>query len=163
MSTRRSTEEGHSRKFLVVMDNTEECERALYFAGRRAAHSGGTLLVLTVIEPAEFQHWMGVEAIMREEAMQEARALLDRAVEMAVESLGVEPETAVREGYASQEILALIEEDQDIAVLVLGAGVDGEGPGPLVAGFANNNAAPLPIPVTIVPGSLTNQELDAIT
>lgn len=160
---RRSTEEGHKRKFLVVIDDTVECDRALYFAARRADRSGGALVILTVIPPADFQHWMGVEQIMREEALEEARALIERAAESARDHTNIEPECVVREGYAADEIQALIDEDEDIAILVLGAASGKEGPGPLVSLFANRGAAALSIPVTVVPGTLSNEDLEALS
>ena len=160
---RRSTEEGHKRKFLVVIDNTDECDRALFFASRRADRSGGALVILTIIPPADFQHWMGVEQIMREEALEEANALIDRAAESARSYATIEPEKVVREGYAAEEVHALIDEDEDIAILVLAAGSDKEGPGPLVTWFANRGAAALSIPVTVVPGTLSNEDLEALS
>lgn len=160
---RRSTEEGHKRKFLVVIDDTEECDRALFFGSRRAARSNGGLVLLSVVPPADFQHWMGVEKIMREEAMEEATAVMERAAEQArTYAPGIEPEMVVREGHAADEVQALIEEDEDIAILVLAAGTGKEGPGPLVSLFASRAAALL-VPVTVVPGTLTNEELEALT
>ena len=68
----------------------------------------------------------------------------------------------MREGATADEILGLIEDDEDIAILVLAAGTDKEGPGPLVASFGSN-AGDYPIPVAIVPGHLSDEELDALT
>lgn len=160
---RRSTEEGHKRKFLVVIDDTVECDRALFFASRRAARSGGALILVTVVPPADFQHWMGVEQIMREEALEEANALIERAADKARKYAQIDPETVVREGYPADEVQALIDEDEDIAILVLGAGSDKDGPGPLVSLFANRGAAGLSIPVTVVPGTLSDEELEALS
>jgi nucleotide-binding universal stress UspA family protein len=75
---RKALEPGHRRKFLVVIDDTPECGRALLYAARRAEHSGGALVLLYVIVPADFQHWVGVENIMRAEAMEEAETTLGR-------------------------------------------------------------------------------------
>ncbi|MCB1490618.1 MAG: universal stress protein [Rhodobiaceae bacterium] len=160
---RRSTEEGHRRKFLVVIDDTTECERALYFAARRAEHTAGGLVLLNILPPADFQHWMGVEQIMREEATEEARAVLERAADKIREFTHVEPECVIREGRPADEILALIDEDEDIAILVLAAATGSEGPGPLVSIFTTRRAAALSVPVTVVPGSLSHEELDALT
>jgi nucleotide-binding universal stress UspA family protein len=71
-------------------------------------------------------------------------------------------ERAVREGDTAQEILNLIEEDEDIAALVLAAGTGKEGPGPLVSNLGKT-AGNYPIPVAIVPGQLTDEELDALS
>jgi len=159
---RRSTEEGHRRKFLVIIDDTPECSRALLYAARRAEHSGGALVLLYVIAPADFQHWLGVENIMRAEAMEEAESTLGRFAEMARSFGTVEPQLVIREGNRSEEILSLIEADQDIAILVLAAGTQKEGPGPLVTALAGKGAATFPIPITIVPGHLDDEAIAAV-
>lgn len=147
----------------MVIDDTVECERALFFASRRAARSNGALVLVTIIPPGDFQHWMGVEQIMRQEAQDEANALVERAAEQSRSYANIEPECVIREGFAADEIQALIDEDEDIAILVLGAGNDKEGPGPLVSLFANRTAGALSIPVTVVPGTLSNEELEALS
>ncbi|AXS38997.1 universal stress protein [Breoghania sp. L-A4] len=156
---RRSFEEGHRRKFLVVVDDTPECGRALVYAAMRAERTGGVPVLLYVIAPGDFQHWIGVENIMRAEAMEEAETTLARAAERVKAMARVEPETVIREGTLANEILALIEEDEDIAILVLAAGTSTEGPGPLVSSFASKSAGTFPIPVTIVPGTLSDEEI----
>ena len=162
VSKRLSREAGHRRKFLAIIDDTPECERAVAYASRRAKSTGGVLVLLFVIEPGDFQHWLGVEKIMREEAMATATATLDSFATKVREQLGIEPELVVREGSPTEEIYKLIEEDQDIAILVLAAGSSKEGPGPLVASIAGKNAA-FPIPVTVVPQNLSDEDIDSLT
>jgi nucleotide-binding universal stress UspA family protein len=160
---RRSYEAGHVPKWLVVIDDTPECDRAVYFASRRAARVGAGVVMLRVIETAERnQQWLGVADIMKAEAHEEANAALERAAGRANGIAGVTPERVVREGNTAEEILGLIEDDEDIAILVLGAGLAKEGPGPLVT-TVSNTAGDYPIPVAIVPGHLTDEELDAMT
>ena len=159
---RKSTEEGHRRKFLVIIDDTPECSRALLYAARRAEHSGGALVLLYVIGPADFQHWLGVENIMRAEAMEQAEATLGRFADMARTFGTVEPQLVIREGNRSEEIVNLIEADEDIAILVLAAGTDKEGPGPLVTALAGKTSATFPIPITIVPGQLDDEAIAAV-
>lgn len=162
VSKRLSREAGHRRKFLAIVDDTPECERAVAYASRRAHSTGGVLVLLFVIEPGDFQHWLGVEKIMREEATATAKAALDSFATKIREQLGIEPELVVREGHPTEEIHKLIEDDQDIAILVLAAGGAKEGPGPLVASIAGKNAA-FPIPVTVVPQNLTDDEIGSLT
>ncbi len=162
VSKRLSREAGHRRKFLAIIDDTPECERAVAYASRRAKSTNGVLVLLFVIEPGDFQHWLGVEKIMREEATATATAALDSFATKVREQLGIEPELVVREGHPTEEIHKLIEDDQDIAILVLAAGGAKEGPGPLVAAIAGKNAA-FPIPVTVVPQNLTDEEIDSLT
>jgi nucleotide-binding universal stress UspA family protein len=160
---RKSHEEGHRRKFLVIIDDTPECSRAVRYAGRRALHTGGTVVFLFVIGPTDFQHWAGVENIMRAEAMEAAEAALGRFADTLRDSLNIEPELVIREGNRSDEIVSLIEADEDIAVLVLAAGTDKEGPGPLVVALAGKAVGTFPVPITIVPGTLDDEGIDAIS
>jgi nucleotide-binding universal stress UspA family protein len=158
--------EGHKRKFLVVVDETPECESALAFAASRAQRTQGQLALLYVIEPgAEFQHWLGVEEIAREEGHNKARAVF-RLFGRKLKSMGFEdivPEEIVREGLKADEITKLIEEDQDIGVLVLGASKDPSGPGPLVSTLAGGRlVGTFPVPITVVPGHLSIEEILAL-
>ena len=161
--TRRSYEAGHKPKFLVVIDDTEECDRAVYFASRRAARTNATVLMLRVIETHDHgQQWLGVADIMRAEAQDEANASLEKYAARANGVAGITPERVVREGAKAQEILDLIDEDEDISILILAACVGSEGPGPLV-GNLGKTAGDYPIPVAIVPGHLSDEELDAMS
>jgi nucleotide-binding universal stress UspA family protein len=160
---RRSYEAGHKAKFLVVVDDTPECDRAVYYASRRAARVGVTVVMLRIIETSDHsQQWLGVADIMRAEAHEEANAMLAKAAARSNGIAGITPECLIREGEPDEEILKLIEEDEDIAVLVLAAGIDTEGPGPLVSSLGKT-AGTFPIPIAIVPGQLTDEELDAMS
>lgn len=161
VSKRLSREAGHRRKFLAVIDETEECERAVAYAARRTASTGGVLVLLFVIDTGDFQQFLGVEQVMREEARTAASAALEQHASKVRERMGIEPELEIREGSRVEEIHKLIEEDQDIAILVLAAGAAKEGPGPLVASIAGKGAA-FPIPVTVVPQNLTDEDIDSL-
>jgi nucleotide-binding universal stress UspA family protein len=160
---RRSGEAGHRRKFLVVIDETPEVSRALRYAGRRAEHTGGAVVLLYVIGPTDFQHWVGVENIMRAEAMEAAEAALGRYADMVRAGNGIEPELVIREGNRADEIVKLIESDEDIAILVLAAASDKEGPGPLVTALAGSASGTFPVAITIVPGHLDDEAIAAIS
>ena len=160
---RRSYEAGHKPKWLVVIDDTPECDRAVYFASRRAARVGAGVIMLRVIETHDRnQQWMGVADIMKAEAHEEATASLDKYATRANGIAGITAERVVREGGTADEILGLIEDDEDIAILVLAAGTGKDGPGPLVASIGKSADA-YPIPVAIVPGHLGDEELDALS
>ena len=160
---RRSYEVGHKAKFLVVVDDTSECDRAVYYASRRAARVGVSVVMLRVIENRDHgQQWLGVADIMRAEAHEEAKVMLARVASRSNGIAGITPELVIREGEPTEEILNLIEEDEDIAVLVLAAAVDNEGPGPLVSNLGKT-AGNFPVPIGIVPGHLSDEELDAMS
>ena len=159
---RRSYETGHRPKFLVVVDETPECERALRFAARRVTRTGASLLLLGIVSPPDNFEWLGVGDAMRAEAEDEAQERLEAAAGTARSAAGVEPEQVVRVGDKDEAILDLINEDEDISFLVLAAGTAKEGPGPLVTSLAGKAASTFPVPVVIVPGSLTDEESDAL-
>ncbi|MGF1445787.1 MAG: universal stress protein [Pikeienuella sp.] len=153
--------EDRLRKFLVVIDDTPECAQAMRFAARRAQNTGGLVTMLYVIRPDEFQHWMGVAELMRAEARHKAETRLADLAEELKALTGTMPEFDIREGKPAEQVLRQIETDPEIGVLVLGAG-DDDGPGPLVTQMVQKMAGRLPIPVTIVPGGLAMDQIDAI-
>ena len=133
------------RKFLVVLDDSKECLNAMRFAAMRAAHTGGGVVILSVIPPDEFNHWIGVSDIMRAEARERIEAHYEVFAKWMRDKQGVDPELVIREGEPVDEILKQVREDTDVGVLVLGASMEGKGPGPLV------------------PGDLSKDRLEAIT
>lgn len=151
------------RIFLVVIDATEEHHKAVRFASRRAKRTGGRVALLYVIEPAEFKHWMAVEDIMRQERREEAEAMLHEVSADVRELSGKTPVYFLREGNLSEELLALINEEKSISVLVLAAASGKKGPGPLVSSLAGKASGSLRVPLTVVPGNLTDAEIDALT
>ena len=151
------------RVFLVIVDETEEMEVALRFACRRARHTGGRVALLYVIEPAEFQHWMAVEDLMREEARSEGEQLLQKLAARVNELVGSIPILYVREGKVRDELFKLLDEEPRVSILVLGANPGSRGPGPLVSALTGKMIGKLRIPVTVVPGNLGDEEIDLIS
>ncbi|MGI9524812.1 MAG: universal stress protein [Hyphomicrobiaceae bacterium] len=162
---RRAFEEGHRRKFLVIVDETSEVDAALYFAASRANRTGGSLVLLYVIQPQEFQHWMGVKDIQVEEETNKAKALF-RLFRRKLGNADLENVTCdevIVEGMLADAIGRVIDEDEDIGILVLGAATDTKGPGPLVSSLAaGKTAGSFPVPITIVPGTLTLNDVMAL-
>jgi nucleotide-binding universal stress UspA family protein len=160
---RRSYESGHRPKCLVIVDDTTEWDRAVYYASRWAVRVGGGVVMLRIIEiEDENQQWLGVADIMRAEAHENANAALDRAAGRANGIAAITPERVIREGVAIEQILEVIDEDADIAMLVLAANPGAEGPGPLVTAMADTSGS-FPIPVVIVPGELGDADIDALS
>jgi nucleotide-binding universal stress UspA family protein len=150
------------RKFLVVLDDSRECLNAMRFAAMRAARTGGGVQIMSIIPPEEFQHWIGVGDIMREEARERIEAHFEVFAKWMRDKQGIDPELVIREGESVPQILAQIREDPDIGVLVLGAGTEKGGPGPLVTQLSKSSGS-LPVPITIVPGELSKERLEAVT
>jgi nucleotide-binding universal stress UspA family protein len=150
------------RKFLVVLDDTRECLNAMRFAALRAAHTGGGVIILSIVPAEEVQNWIGVADIMRAEARERIEAHFEVFAKWMRDKQGITPELVIREGDPVAAILGLIQEDAEIGVLVLGAGGEKSGPGPLVTQMSRNSGH-LPIPITIVPGEMSKEKLEAVT
>src|SRR5450631_4891959 len=136
-SQRRSYQTGHKPKCLVVVDDTAEGDRAVYYASRWAIRIGGGVVMLRLIETEDQnQQWLGVADIMRAEAHEEANAALDRASGRANGIAAITPERVIREGDPTEQVLDVIDQDVDIAMLVLAANPGAEGPGPIITMMA---------------------------
>src|SRR6476646_5701567 len=160
---RQSYETGHTPKCLVIVDDSAEWDRAVYYASRWAIRAGGGVVMLRIIETEEQnQQWLGVADIMRAEAQDDANVALDRAAGRANGIAAITPERVIREGDPTEQILDVIDKDVDIVMLVLAANPGPEGPGPLITLMADA-AGSFPIPVTIVPGGLTDVDIDALS
>lgn len=150
------------RKFLVVLDDSRECLNAMRFAALRANHTSAGVQILAVIPPEEFRHWIGVADLMRAEARERIEAHFEVFAKWMRTKQGVDPELVIREGEPVAEILSQIKDDPQIGVLVLGAGTDKSGPGKLVTALSRASGT-LPVPITIVPGEMSKERLEAIT
>ena len=150
------------RKFLVVLDDSRECLNAMRYAAMRASRTGAGVTILSIIPPDEFQHWQGVAELMRAEARERIEEHFEVFAKWMRDRKGIDPELVIREGDPAVEILAQVQEDPEIGVLVLGAGNEKSGPGPLVTQMSRNSAS-LPIPITIVPGEMSKERLEKIT
>jgi nucleotide-binding universal stress UspA family protein len=160
---RRSYETGHKPKCLVIVDDTAEWDRAVYYAARWALRVGGGVVMLRVIETEDQnQQWLGVAEVMRAEAHEAANEALDRASGRANGVAAITPERVIREGDPAEQILDVIDKDADISMLVLAASPGPEGPGPIISTMANSVGA-FPIPLVIISGALTDAEIDGLS
>jgi nucleotide-binding universal stress UspA family protein len=158
------SDNSYQKKFLVVVDESPDCDRAVTFAAHRVKRTGGTVVLLSVIEPPDFQSWLGVEDVLRAEARDKAEDLLDARIARIARIGTIRTETAIREGRAAEEIEKQIADDPNIAILVLAASSTGEGGGPLISAFANRSAATaLPVLITIVPARMTDEQIVGIS
>lgn len=148
--------------YLLVVDGSEESERALRYAVRRAEAIGGQITLLYIIAPAEFVQWGGVQDMIAAEAQEAAESALSRAADHVRKLSGIMPSLVIRKGKLTEEISAVLEEDDDLSALVLGAASKGA-PGPLVSHFTGERAGGLPVVIIIVPGSLGDEAIDQLT
>jgi nucleotide-binding universal stress UspA family protein len=158
-----ATAEKRDRVFLVVVDDSPERSVAMKYACLRARKGGGRVALLRVVEPVGLVEWAGVGVMMQEERREEAEKLLSGLGAQVQEITGSLPILIIREGEPRDALLALIEEDPRISILVLASATGGGGPGPLISALTGRYAAKLTVPMTIVPGGLDDRELDRVT
>jgi nucleotide-binding universal stress UspA family protein len=149
------------RVYLVIMDETEEARTAVRFASRRAAKTGGAVHILALVPKQDFVAFGGVQATIEEEARDRAEVLANGAAGNLLSESGQMPTIAVREGEGQAVIREYLAEHTEVAALVLGAAAEG-GPGPLVSYFATHSGT-LPCPVFVVPGGLSDADIDRLS
>ena len=157
-----STPKSSGRVFLVIVDDSPELKVALRYACVRAKKTGGRVALLYVIDSADFQQWVGVGELMREEARLEAEQSLQKIATDVQKQSAAMPVLYVRDGARRDELLKLIDEEPTISILVLGAATGPRGPGPLVSALTSKFVGKLRVPVTIVPGNLSLEDVDSI-
>ena len=150
------------RVYLVIMDETEESRLALRFASRRAARTGGLVHLVALVPQPGFSAFGAVQATIEEEARSRAEALVTSAAGSLVSEGGRMPVVSVREGDAVKVVRDYLEEHPEVSALVLGACAEGN-PGPLVTHFAVQHPGQLPCPLMIVPGSMSDEDIDRLS
>ena len=150
-------------KFLVFVDDSEECKIALKFACMRAKNTKGSVVLLYVIEPQDLMHFVGVENIMKSEAYAKADEILKSLKSEVDINFGLNIECKIEKGHKFDKIVDFINQDDTISILVLGAAPEGKGTNDLVQRFSMALTTSIHIPLTVVPGNLTDEELKRIT
>ena len=151
------------RYILVIADESKEMEVALEYACARSKKTDRKIIIATFIEPLDVLTTHGVQEIMKNEAREEAESRLQNASNIVKKSTGLKPLLKIREGKSIDELIALIEEEKNINVLVLAANVDEKGPGPIVSALTSKEYSRLRIPVMIVPANFSKDHIAQIT
>jgi nucleotide-binding universal stress UspA family protein len=148
------------RKFLVVVDDSPEFDAALRYASRRARSTGGRVVLLRVVPDGSDAHWSGVRDEIDRQQREDAEALLNRLGEEASDRSGAAPVFLIEKGDPQDAIRKVVGEDPEIKILVLAAGQ--RGPGPLVSAVMKAGGAftGRKLPITIVPGELTEADIE---
>ena len=99
---------------------------------------------------------------MRAEAREQAEKIIKSHSDYANSFTGKTPLVYIREGETTDQILQLIEEEEQICQLVLGANTKSDSAGPIVNYITGKGAARCKIPVVIVPGNLSDAQIEAL-
>ena len=147
------------RKSLIILDDTPEMLNAMRFAATRAAKTGGGIVMLAVISPEEFQHFMGVADVMRAEAHEKVEAHFQIFKDRMEKREGITPTLVIREGDQVEQVIDYVKSDPEVGVIVVGAVADKAGPGPLVTALTGRRLNDLRVPITVVPGSMSKEDI----
>jgi nucleotide-binding universal stress UspA family protein len=150
------------RVFLVVIDESPELKLAIRYACVRARKTGGRVAMVHVTAPEDMQEWIGVSRLIKEESRQQAEALMQKMAAEVQKLSGAMPVLYFREGDRREQVMQLIDEEPSVSILVLGAATGPKGPGPLVQALTSKFVGKLRVPVTIVPGNLTADDIDHV-
>ncbi len=149
--------------YLVCVNNEKYSELALHFACNLAVKNNGSIIIMHVIEPADYQTIGAIADKMREEKFSEAEDLLKKLAKKVHDWSGITPVFLVKEGLIENEIISLVERDTSINMLVVGvspkASMKSKVIPPIVAALGNK----LHIPMLIVPGNMTNRKMEEVT
>lgn len=151
------------RTFLVVVDETEEMRSALRYACRRAQHTNGRVALLNVVDSSEFQHWLGVGRVMEQEARTQAEQRMQILATEVFDQTKLMPVVHIREGKRAEEVMALLQEDPSISLLVLATASGASNPGPVITYLLGHLGRRVRIPIVLVPGELSVEEIDALS
>ena len=149
------------RVYLVIIDETQEAHSALRFAARRAVDTDGAVHILALVPKQAFSAFGGIQATIEEEARDRAEVMANSAAGELMSESGLMPQIAVREGDGKTVINEYLTEHPEVAALVLGAAAEGT-PGPLVTHFSACSGQ-LPCPLFVVPGGLSDEEIDRLS
>jgi nucleotide-binding universal stress UspA family protein len=150
------------KKFLIVIDESKELEKAIYFAANRAIHTEGELSLLYIVDPAVNAQWSRIENLIEQEATSEAKKLCRIWSQKIKSRFGIESEVIIKMGDRCEELLKLVQEDRSIRFLVLASSANNEEPGPLIKALTGKKIKNLSIPMVIIPGSLSEKDIDLI-
>lgn len=150
------------KKFLIVIDESKELEKAIYFAVKRAIHTDGKLSLLYIVDPAVNAQWSRIENLIEQEATSEAKKLCREWTQKIKSRFDIESEIIIKMGDRCEELLKLVGEDKNIRFLVLASSANNEEPGPLIKALTGKKIKDLSIPMVIIPGSLSEKEIDLI-
>jgi len=150
------------KKFLIVVDESEELEKAVYFAANRAIHTDGELSLLYIVDPAVNAQWSRIENLIEQEATSEAKKLCRIWSQKIKSRFNIESEVIIKMGDRCEELLKLVKEDKNIRFLVLASNANNEDPGPLIKALTGKRIKDLSIPIVVIPGSLSEKDIDLI-
>lgn len=149
--------------YLVCVNSEKYSEVALHFACSTAKQNNGSVIMLHVIEPADYQTLGSVADKMKKELTANAENLLNKLAGKVKEWSGITPVLMVKEGLIEDEIISLIEEDKSINMLVVGVAPETSIKSKIIPPIVSALGSKLHVPMLIVPGNLSTKQIEDLT
>jgi nucleotide-binding universal stress UspA family protein len=149
--------------YLVCVNEEDYSKVAVKFASQLAKNTGASLLILHVMEPMDYQTLGSVAEKMKQERALDAEALLTSLAQEVDESVAIKPALMIREGLIENEIVKVIEEDTNVHMLIVGSASEGNAKSKTLPPLAAQVGRKLYIPMLIIPGNMTEQQITALT
>jgi len=148
--------------YMIVADGSDEFQTAMRYASLSAKAAGAGVLVLRILGAVGFRQWGNIEERMKLEQRQQAEQLMAGVEQTIKDVSGIQAEIVIREGQKVEQVLAVLENRPRVKKLILAASTNPAGPGPLIEHFAGKGMEQLNAPLTIIPGHLSDDALDAL-
>ncbi len=149
--------------FLVVLDDSQEMFRALRYAARRSSRNNGRVALLYTFETLEFSHWKAVEDIAEVESREKAEEKIVEYENFVMTFTEKKPKKFIMKGDRVECIIKFLEANNFISNFVLAASMGSSSADPLIASFTGKSRSKIKVPLTILPSSLSEEEIDKLS
>ena len=151
-------------KFLVCVDDTEHARVAVRLACSKARKIAASIDLLRVIDSTDFQNFLLSPAKMREERRREAARVLQIMSDEAMSYADMKVGKIIKEGVIGEKIVETVEEDNRTNMLIVGASPGAGGnTKKLITWLTSQLGERLLTPILIVPGNLTNHQIEELS
>lgn len=147
-----SPEEGDGGVYLLVADDSTEFEAALRRVAYLARQNKGHAAILYVIEDETYMHWKFIEQRIQTDKRVEAEKKLWEIAQRLYDMSGLIPAFYIKEGKTRQQVMEILNTDNTIRALVLGAAANSSNP--LISYFTGKGLSDLKVTLVIVPESI---------
>ena len=144
-------------KILVAIDGSEFSKNAVRFASCLAMKIKAGVIALRINDVPRYSHWMGISNKVKEEMFESSEKMIQEAVEIGRTEFDMAVTGMIREGTPVEEIVKVVNADQEISMVVLGASGKGNAARRLIGstteGLIHEVSRSLHCAVIVVPGS----------
>lgn len=148
------------RRVLVLVNGELTTRAAVAWAAHWCNRTGDGIVLFHVIEPDHAMGFGVMQDLMRAEQWQAAERMLATFSSYAEKLTGRAPEHMVREGPLKETVREVLKSEPNLSLLVIAASHREAGPAPLIGYLASRMGSRVQVPMVLVPGSLTGDEIE---